>query len=64
MTFAVVEVHDDPVRGMSVRTFGPYATAEQAERERRSRHMAHWMAAPSWQRLPHTFVTKIEEMSE
>jgi hypothetical protein len=59
----VTEVTDDSYRGMSVRTFGPYGSPEQAEQERRSRHLGNLLKASS-RPLPRTFVSRAEEMSE
>jgi hypothetical protein len=56
--YVVTEVTDDSARGMSVRTFGPFADLSAAEQERRSLHM-NYVLKDLW-RKPRTFVSRVE----
>jgi hypothetical protein len=56
--YVVTEVTDDSTRGMSVRTFGPFADFSAAEQERRSLHM-NYVLKDLW-RKPRTFVSRVE----
>jgi hypothetical protein len=39
MPYAVVEIHTDSIRGLSVRVFAPHDTVDEAEKDRRRRHL-------------------------
>jgi hypothetical protein len=56
--YVVTEVTEDSIRGMSVRTFGPFAGLSVAEQERRSLHM-NYVLKDLW-RKPRTFVSRVE----
>lgn len=59
MTFVVVETHEDPIRGRSIRTFGPFIEAWEAEAYRRRKHFDNYLVQGYWNR-DKTYVAKIE----
>lgn len=59
MSFMVIEVPTFGALPMRVRSFGPYATHEDAEHARRRRHLDN-VLANSWA-PPRTYVAEIEE---
>ncbi len=46
MSHAVVEIHNDSIRGLSVRVLGLHADPISAERERRRRHLGRAIDDP------------------
>lgn len=46
MPYAVVEIHTDSIRGLSVTAVGPYADPEKAEAERRRKHLDRALTTP------------------
>ncbi len=63
MNYVIVEVHNDSVHGLSVRTFDAGSDPQRAEMARRALHLDRLLNRPSWMGLSQTFVCKIEEPS-
>lgn len=62
MSFVVVEVHEDAIRGRSVRAIGFFDTPGEAESHRRRINLDNYLTKGYWNR-DKTYVAKVEDPS-